>query len=118
MKTPVINFTGVFFKFQKRIKKRNRFFKIIKMKTILFPTDFSPCADNALLYALGICNNLRSKIILHNTFHVNDNKSKVSLNEIIEEKLSSKVDEALMKLKKQILQHNILEVECKVRTCS
>lgn len=40
------------------------------MKNILVPTDFSPNAENALLYAVEIANKFGSKITLLNTFKV------------------------------------------------
>lgn len=40
------------------------------MKTILVPTDFSECANNALLYAIELAKKENSKIILLHAFHV------------------------------------------------
>src|SRR5690242_11695523 len=40
------------------------------MKTILFPTDFSDCANNALAYAIEFAQKFNSKLIIHNSCHV------------------------------------------------
>ena len=43
---------------------------MIEMKTILFPTDFSRNADNALKYAIKLCELLKSRLIIFHSCHV------------------------------------------------
>lgn len=40
------------------------------MKTILFPTDFSECSENALNWTIGLAEKFSAKILLHNSCHL------------------------------------------------
>lgn len=40
------------------------------MKTILVPTDFSPCADNAFQFAINICGNIDARIMMLHAYQV------------------------------------------------
>ncbi len=41
------------------------------MHKILIPTDFSPVADNALSYAIGIAAKFKSELLLYNVYSMN-----------------------------------------------
>lgn len=57
------------------------------MKTILVPTDFSKCAENAANYALEFADKFNLKVILHNSTHLPTLAVEVPFEEISEEKL-------------------------------
>jgi nucleotide-binding universal stress UspA family protein len=57
------------------------------MKTILVPTDFSGCANNALSYAKGLATKLNSKIILHHSCHLPAFTMQVPFEKFSEEEL-------------------------------
>lgn len=57
------------------------------MKTILVPTDFSKCAENAVNYALEFADKFNTKIILHNSTHLPTLTVEVPFEEISEDKL-------------------------------
>lgn len=81
------------------------------MKTILFPTDFSPGADNAFNYAIGLSDKLKAKIILFNSFHI-PAYSGVPIDEDVEEQLMNIANDQLQNLKdKALLQNRNLDVK-------
>ena len=61
--------------------------KYKNMKTILVPTDFSKCAENAANYALEFADKFNLKVILHNSTHLPTLAVEVPFEEISEEKL-------------------------------
>jgi nucleotide-binding universal stress UspA family protein len=84
------------------------------MKTILFPTDFSPGADNALNYAIGLSDKLKAKLILYNSFHI-PAYAGASIDEDVEGQLMNIANDQLYDLKNKILSENKnLNVECAV----
>lgn len=84
------------------------------MKTILFPTDFSPGADNALKYAIGLSDKLKAKLILFNSFHI-PAYAGTSIDEDVEEQLMNVANDQLQNLKNEIVSLNKnLKVECAV----
>src|SRR6185436_12618936 len=82
------------------------------MKTILFPTDFSPGADNALNYAIGLSDKLKAKLILFNSFHIPAYASEGPVNEDVEEQCMNLAQNNLLRMeRKAILQSKDLVVE-------
>ncbi len=65
------------------------------MKTILFPTDFSASADNALSYAISLCEALKAKLVLLNSCYVPAFASQVPIEEFTEEEILSISDNHL-----------------------
>lgn len=57
------------------------------MKTILVPTDFSKCAENAVNYALEFADKFNLKVIIHNSTHLPTFAVEVPFEEISEDKL-------------------------------
>lgn len=83
------------------------------METILFPTDFSACADNALIFAKEFSKTLRAKLILYNSFHIPVLNTVAPIE--IEEQLESIATEDLNKLKEDLINEiKDLTVEYKV----
>ncbi len=75
------------------------------MKTILFPTDFSLGADNALNYALRLSDKLKAKLILFNSFHI-PAYAGVPVDEDVEEQLMNIAQDGLQKIENKILLHS------------
>ena len=50
-------------------RKKINLNKMLQMKTLLVPTDFSKCAENALNYAIALAKKENMKIILLHAFH-------------------------------------------------
>ncbi|MEP7169884.1 MAG: universal stress protein [Bacteroidota bacterium] len=83
------------------------------MKTILFPTDFSSSADNALSYAAVLCNDLKAKLVLFHSFHIPAYASPETLDDATEEQLTARAENDLLKLRNKVLaEHKELEIEC------
>ncbi len=55
------------------------------MKNILFPTDFSACADNALNYAIGLAEKLNTKITLHHSCMARSFVNEIPIEESLED---------------------------------
>lgn len=84
------------------------------MKTILFPTDFSPGADNALNYAIRLSDKLKAKLIFFNSFHI-PAYAGAPIDGDVEEQLMNITNDQLLELKnKALLQNKNLDVECEV----
>lgn len=82
------------------------------MKTILFPTDFSSGAFNALKYALGLSDKLKAKLILFNSFHIPAYSSQVPLDQDVEEQLLNIAEGELRKIENNaLLEYKNLAVE-------
>jgi nucleotide-binding universal stress UspA family protein len=67
------------------------------MKNILFPTDFSACADNALNYAIGIADKLKTKIILHHSCMARSFVNEIPMEESLDDNV---LHSAINRLKK------------------
>ncbi len=82
------------------------------MKTILVPTDFSKCADNAVNYAMKFASKFNSKIILHNSTHLPTLTVEVPFEEINEEKLLAENKNNMnFYLQNEIIKNNNLVIE-------
>lgn len=57
------------------------------MKVIVFPTDFSKCAGNAMSYAIGLAEKLNAKIVLHNSCHLPAFSEQIPLENLSEEQV-------------------------------
>ena len=59
------------------------------MKTILVPTDFSTCSNNAVNYAIGLAEKFNSKIIIHHSCHLPTLTIEAPFEEITEDQIFS-----------------------------
>ncbi|HKR04357.1 MAG TPA: universal stress protein [Bacteroidia bacterium] len=84
------------------------------MKTILFPTNFSPGADNALNYAIGLSDKLKAKLILFNSFHI-PAYAEAPIDEDVEEQLMNIAEDGLFRLQNNaLIQSKNLDVKTMV----
>ncbi|MEO8148900.1 MAG: universal stress protein [Bacteroidia bacterium] len=83
------------------------------MKTILFPTDFSNSAVNALNYAIGICEALKAKLILFNSVSIPAIVTQPSMNMNMEEQLIGVAKEDILLIKNTLIANNKdIDIEC------
>lgn len=86
------------------------------MKTILFPTDFSACADNAFHYTLGLCDKLKADLVLFNSFHIPAYATNVLIYadaDNIEEQKEDLAEKGLIRMKNKALSEiKNCSVEC------
>ena len=66
------------------------------MKKILFPTDFSPSADNALHYAIELCKSLSAELVLFHACRADAMAFQVQNDDMSEESI---ILESMQKLK-------------------
>jgi nucleotide-binding universal stress UspA family protein len=77
-----------------------------RMKTILFPTDFSSGADNAFNYAISLSDKLKAKLILFNSFHIPVYTSENAMAEGMDDQLMHIAQNKLLKMEKKVLQQS------------
>lgn len=57
------------------------------MKVIIFPTDFSKCAENALSYTISLAAKLNAKVVLHNSCHLPTFSEQIPIENLSEEQV-------------------------------
>jgi len=87
------------------------------MKIILFPTDFSPSADNALSYATGLCEAMNAKLVLLHAWHVPAFATQVPSETFSEEKVRAEASAHFQKYKaNRLLKGHKITVEEHVKS--
>lgn len=95
-------------------------FKLLPVKQILVPTDFSKCADNAIDFAVQSAKILPAKVTLIHSFEVNDNiyTDYVGVNREYNLTMLNDAKEKLARLKKHIEETNGVVVDTFISTHS
>lgn len=75
------------------------------MKRILFPTDFSTTADNALHYAVAFAQKLNSTLVLFNTYPIPVYVTEIPTETVLNERVKSEAENLLKELEKKV--HNL-----------
>jgi nucleotide-binding universal stress UspA family protein len=86
------------------------------MKTILFPTDFSACADNALKFALGFAKKFNAKVVLHNSCRLPAFSEQIPFEGITEEKVLAEAGQKMkLTVNKFALENSTIPYETHIR---
>jgi nucleotide-binding universal stress UspA family protein len=83
------------------------------MKSIVFPTDFSKCAGNALSYTIGLAEKLNVKIILHNSCHLPAFSEQIPLENMSEEQV---IMDASVSMEELVKESRLIEKKIQYET--
>src|SRR6478672_2003078 len=79
--------------------------KLLEMKTILVPTDFSPAADNAMLYAARLATTIKASLHLVHIYKIHVSMSDVPVLLVSVEEMKNAAEKGLEKSKELLLKN-------------